>query len=133
MDKTGNDALNDGMQAKADAALIDAAISGDPAKVRSCLAAGASATAVDSGGFTALMWAARYDLPQAAQELLPASELNQRDPSGRTAAMIGRDGAGTGSRAAKLIEAYALALSELASISQSANLSLKKINKKFRL
>lgn len=129
----GSQALSAERQSKADAALIDAAIGGDPAKVRSCLAEGASAKAVDSGGYTALMWAARYDLPQAAQELLPASDLDQRDPSGRTAAQIGREGAGAGSRASKLIDAYALALSELASIAQSANVSLKKINKKFRL
>lgn len=94
---------------------------------------GASATATDKGGYTALMWAARYDLPAAAQELMPWSDLAQRDPSGRTALHIALEGAGASSRAAGMIEAYALACSEIAELSNAASMASKTKPKRYGL
>lgn len=102
-------------QAWLDQALIDAACSGDAARAAELLAGGASAKAVDAGGFTALMWAARYDLADVAKELLPQSEAARRDPDGRDALELAR-AAAPGSKVAGLIESWNLAREELAEL-----------------
>jgi hypothetical protein len=120
-------------QQRQDALLIQAAINGDVAGIKNALGQGASATATDEGGFTALMWAARYDLPQAAQELMGVSDLGQKDKQGRTAMDIAHDGAGPDSRAAMALQAYRLAQSELAELSSEAANALKSNPRKYRL
>lgn len=113
--------------------LIDAAICGDQSAISKALAGGSNPLGTDAGGFTALMWAARYDLGGCAQMLLPVSNLNQFDPAGRSALRIAQDGAGPDSVCAKLIGAYALAMGELAAIGASAAIAAKSQPKKFRL
>jgi hypothetical protein len=128
-----NDKRKSGVQEKINNELIDAAIAGNKLALKKALSLGASPKAVDSGGFTALMWAARYDLEGCAKILLPMSELNQSDPAGRTALQIAKDGAGPESVCAKLIEAYVLAMGELGSIGESTAIAAKSQPKKFRL
>lgn len=124
---------NQALQEKRNNELIDAAICGDESAIAKALSVGASPLAIDAGGFTALMWAARYDLGGCAQMLLPVSDLKQADPSGRAALEIAKDGAGPDSVCAKLIEAYELAMDELAAIGANAAIAAKSQPKKFRL
>lgn len=102
-------------QVQLDQALIDAACSGDASLAREWLARGASAQAVDSGGFTALMWAARYDLSEVAKEILPQSETEQRGPCGRNAMDLAR-AAGSGLKVAGLLDSWNLARAELVAL-----------------
>ena len=113
--------------------LINATISGNIEEMRKYIGEGASGKAVDEGGFTALMWAARYDLEKAVSLLLPESDLTQVEKQGRTALDIAKEGAGEKSISALYIESYLLALAEVKSLTEIACVAPKSIHKKFRL
>jgi ankyrin repeat protein len=111
--------------------LIQAAILGDAGLCSRLVARGADAKAADEGGFTALMWAARYGHAAAAQALLGASDLSALDERGLNALDIAK---GSGSiQVARLIESYALALAELACLGREVGVAAKKTTKAFRL
>ena len=89
--------------------MIEAASFGDALAVAELMGRGASAKGVDAEGFTALMWAARYELPEAAAVLIPESDLDQREPGGRRAVELARPGGAV----AGLIAAWLLARAEV--------------------
>ena len=111
--------------------LIQAAILDDAGLCSRLIAQGANAKRPDEGGFTALMWAARYGHAASAQALLRASDLGALDERGLTALAIAKNSGS--SQVARLIESYALALSELACLGQEASVAAKKTSKPFRL
>lgn len=116
-----------------DKELIEAAIKGHEDRIGQLLGQGASAVSCDDNGFTALMWAARYDLDSCVMRLLPASDLKQKERLGRSALDIAMEGAGPESRSAKIIEAYGLALQELEKLGSEIHGAAKKEARKFRL
>ena len=124
-------AIEKAQRAEMAAQLIDAAIVGDHGRCAQLLAQGADAKAADEGGFTALMWAARYGQERAAQELLGASDLGARDELGRTALEIAQGA--SEAKVAALIQAYELAAGELAALGAQAGVAPKRTGKPFRL
>lgn len=125
--------MGKGSQAAMDAQLIDAAIADDIGKVRSLIARGACAKAADPAGFTALMWAARYDLPRVVEALLLHSDLEQRSADGRDALEIAKGGAGPASLSAIYLDTHRRAQVELAALAAQVQESRKPTPPKFRL
>lgn len=115
------------------AGLIAAAISGDAKKVKLWLSKGASGMGADSGGFTALMWAARYGLLDAALVLIPVSDMEQRDGQGRRALEIAMEGSGEKSAVAGAIESWILARDEVFALSEQSHMATKRPARNFRL
>lgn len=123
-----------GEKGAAGARLIEAAIRGDEAEVRRLLAAGASAKEFDESGYTALMWAARYDLAPMVQLLLPHSDVGARAAGGGpTALEVAKRGAGPKTLSAAFIEAYELALAELAAMRAESGWAPKRVGGQFRI